>query len=289
MNKKRKEANIMKSVLLRLRETQSSLSAASKSVSNYILNNAQEASHITIREMAEKSFTSASSVVRLCKSIGFDGYKAMQLALVVELSSLNQNTPDTQLMMTKDDSISMMVSKITYQNIKALEQTQYLINEETLDRAADLIINKKRILLFGMGSSQVVAKDFYLKLLRLNKNVIINEDVHSQLVQAKNSNSDDVVIMYSYSGETKEIIEFLGYCLANNATIISITRYTKSTLSKNATYSLYTSAAEPLFRNGAMGSRISQLTINDILHTLIINKEYDESMKKMAMTYIEKG
>lgn len=278
----------MKNVLLKLREVHDSLSTAEQSIAVYIRNNAHECAKLTIREMAEKTFTSSSSIVRLCRFIGFSGYKDFKHALIVELASINHETENKNLKVNQQDTISSIIDKVTYQNIKSLEETLYLLDSEVMEKCIDLLLSSQRILLFGIGSSQFVARDFYLKLLRLDRASIINEDVHSQLLQAKNSSSRDVAVIYSYSGETREVLEYLEYCIKNQTPVIAITRYSQSALSKKATYCLYTSASEPLFRNGAMSSRLSQLNINDILYSGIINKTYDESIKQLILTHIKK-
>ena len=278
----------MRSVLLRLREVQDSLSTTEKYIAEYIRSNAQESTNLTVRELANKTFTSPSSIVRLCRSVGFNGYKEFKKALIIELASINQETQNKNLKVNKEDSMSNIIDKVTYQNIKSLEDTLHLLDDEVVEKVVDLLLNSQRILLFGIGSSQFVARDFYLKLLRLNKNSIVNEDVHSQLLQAKNSSPKDVAIMYSYSGETGEVLEYLECCIKNQTPVIAVTRYSQSDLSKKATYCLYTSASEPLFRNGAMSSRLSQLNINDILYSGMINKEHDKSMKQLTITHIKK-
>lgn len=201
---------------------------------------------------------------------------------------LNRDTLHKDLKVDRNDSMSAIIDKVTYQNAKSLEESIHLLDENVVQCCIDLLLASKRILLFGIGSSQYVAKDFYLKLLRLNKYVMANEDVHSQLLQAKNSSAEDAAIIYSYSGETGEVLDYMDYCIANNTPVIAITRYTQSSLSKKATYCLYTSASEPLFRNGAMSSRLAQLNINDILYSGIINQEYDISMKQLTHTHIKK-
>lgn len=278
----------MRSVLLRLREVHDSLSTTEKYIAAYILSNAQESTNLTVREIANKTFTSPSSIVRLCRSVGFNGYKEFKKALIIELASINQETKHKNLEIIKEDSMSNIIHKVTYQNIKSLEDTLRLLDDEVVEKVVDLLLNSERILLFGIGSSQFVARDFYLKLLRLNKNVIVNEDVHSQLLQAKNSSPKDVAIIYSYSGKTGEVLEYLDYCIKNKTPVVAVTRYSQSNLSKKANYSLYTSVSEPLFRNGAMSSRLSQLNINDILYSSMINKEYDKSMKQLTITHIKK-
>ena len=76
----------MKNALLRLREASASLSAAEQQIARYITENPEEATLLTVRELAQRTFTSPSSVVRVCRSVGFDGYKELRRALVGELA-----------------------------------------------------------------------------------------------------------------------------------------------------------------------------------------------------------
>lgn len=278
----------MKNVLLKIREVQNSLSTAEKYIAEYILSNTDEAKDLTIRELAEVTFTSPSSIIRFCRSLGFKGFKDFRQAFLIELSTMNQDSFGTSLTIDKEDSLKTISSKVTYTNIKSLEETLLLLDSNVLEEIVELLLSSKKILLFGIGSSQIVAQDFSLKMLRLSKDCYLNMDVHSQLLLAENSTSEDVAIIYSYSGETKEILDYLDACLNNNTPVIAITRYSQSKLSKKSTYQLYTSASEPLFRYGAMSSRLSQLTINDILYSGMITKNYNKLMEQLIASHINK-
>lgn len=278
----------MSSVLLRLRVLNDSLSTAEQHIAKYVRDNAQLTTNLTIHQLAEKSFTSPSSVVRLCRSVGFSGFKELKQALIIELATLSLDTQRKSLKVRNDDNVLTIIDKVTYQNIQSLEETVHLLDGEVIEKCVNLIHNSRRTLLFGIGSSQLVAQDLYLKLFRLNKDVVVNQDIHTQLLQAKNASKNDVAIIFSYSGETKEILEFLDYLHTNKTPIISVTRYSQSQLSKRSTYCLYTSASEPLFRHGAMSSRLAQLNINDILYSVLINKDYNKSMKQLTLTHIKK-
>ncbi len=48
-----------------------------------------------------------------------------------------------------------------------------------LEQAVDMICRADSVLLFGLGASQLVAKDAYLKFLRIDKPCSCCEDIHS--------------------------------------------------------------------------------------------------------------
>ena len=128
-------------------------------------------------------------------------------------------------------------------------------------------------MLFGIGASLLAAKDAYLKFLRLNKPCVVNEDWHSQLLQAVNSSPQDVGIVFSYSGQTVEMIECMKAMKENGTPVIAVTRYYPSVVAQMADHVLYIAANESLFRNGAMSSRLSQMNVMDILYTVFAGED----------------
>lgn len=278
----------MKNLLLRLRESEDAMSSTEKAISTYIRNNPEKSSCMTIRQLAEETYSSPSSIVRLCRMIGFEGYKDFRQYLLLELATLTQDDSQKKLDVSASDSISSIIDKVTLHNMSSLEDTRYLLDPQIVSACIDLLIRSRTILLFGMGSSLYVAKDTYLKFLRLNKSCVVNEDWHSQLLQAKNSSAEDAAILFSYSGQTVEMIECMKTLKENHTPVIAITRYSSSPISRMADYNLYTAANETLFRSGAMASRIAQLNIIDILYTGYTANLHDYSVKQLAHTHITK-
>ena len=261
----------MKSALLRLREARDSLSATERSVADYLLAHPEEAMELSIHEMAERTFSSPSTMIRMCHRIGFNGYKEFRRAVTYEMAVRKQSEEEERKEIARSDSIEDIIEKITYKNIMSLEDTKNLLDPDTLRQCVELIRTCRTVLLFGMGASLCAARDAYLKFLRLNKPCTVNDDWHSQFLQARNATKDDLGIVISYSGETVEMVECMKAMRENRTPIIAITRCVSSPVSELADYKLYTTANESTFRSGAMSSRISQLNLIDILYTAFAN------------------
>ena len=278
----------MKNALLRLREACASLSPAEQQIARFITDNPEEATLLTVRELAQRTFTSPSSVVRVCRSVGFDGYKELRRALVGELAALGEAGRPPGQELTAGDSVHEIIQKVTRKNIQSLSDSQRLLTPETVEQCAHLLDACRSVLLFGLGSSLCVARDAYLKFLRLNKPCVINEDWHAQLLSARYATSQDVGIVFSYSGQTVEVIECMKAMKANGAPLIAVTRYYPSEVAKLADYNLYIAANESLFRNGAMSSRLAQLNAVDILYTAYASLHYEDTLRKLTLTHIYK-
>lgn len=278
----------MKSALLVLRESMGSLSDTERDIAQFLLAEPESAVDMSVHELAKRTFSSSSSVVRLCHHLGFEGFKEFRKALTYELAVREQSRVDEQKELKRSDRLEDIIEKITYKNIMSLEDTKNLIDVQTLQECLWLIRKAKCVYLFGLGASLIAAKDLYLKLLRLNKLCVINDDWHSQLLQAKNASEKDLGIVISYSGNTYEVIECMKTLKENKTPIIAITRCVTTPVSELADQKLYTTANESTFRSGAMSSRISQLNIIDVLYTALANSQYEESLEQLSRTHIHK-
>lgn len=279
----------MKNVMILLRENLNYLNPAEKAAAEYILENPEAASGQSVQAIASSAFVSSAAVIRMCKYLGFKGFKDFRSALTADLASQNMSLTLTDDDIHKDDSLDDIIQKITKKNIQSLYDTLRLMDAKSVDESVKLMQKADRILLFGLGASMIVAQDFYQKFLRINKPCITNEDWHLQLITAKNSSRKDLGIIISYSGETAEMIKCAEELKKNGTPIIAITRCVSSPIGQLADIRLYTTANESLFRSAAMSSRISQLNIVDILYTAFANTEYEYSSEQLKKTHINKG
>lgn len=278
----------MKSVLVRLQEYAAKASGAEKGVIRFLAEKPDEAVGCSIHQLADLTFTSPSTIIRLCRKMGFEGYKELHKSLLYELAIRKESSRQREKEIKREDSLEDIVNKVTYKNIVSLDDTKKLIDLDVLRQCVDLLNQSRNVCLFGMGSSLLVARDAHLKLLRVNKNCSICDDWHAQLLQARNMTEKDLAIIISYSGLTEEMLTCAEVVKANKAPIIAITRFEDSPLSRIADFNLAVAATELIFRSGAMSSRISQLNLIDILYTAYVNTKYDENVTQFNKTHIKK-
>ena len=279
----------MASALLRLRECSERFSSTERGVAERILAEPQLVVDLSVHELAQRTFSSPSTIVRMCNHTGFTGYKEFRRAVTYELAQREQTRRNDQREIQRSDSLEQIIDKITYANILSLEETRDLMDVAVLRDSVALLRKAKVIYLFGLGASLCAAQDAYLKFLRLNKLSIINEDWHSQLVQSYNATAQDAALVFSYSGVTAEVIACMKNLKKNGTPIIAITRCVQSPVYELADYRLYTAANESLFRSGAMSSRMSQLNVVDILFIAFANEDYEQSLGQLSKTHIRKS
>ena len=79
----------------------------------------------------------------------------------------------------KDDSLEELVNKVTYKNIVSLDNTRKLVDLDILNQCVELLDRSQTVYLELVLCW--VARDMYLKLLRVNKACVICDDWHAQL------------------------------------------------------------------------------------------------------------
>ncbi|MBU5436899.1 MurR/RpiR family transcriptional regulator [Tissierella sp. MSJ-40] len=263
------------SSILRIKNLLNELTDIEKVIADFILENQDEVYNLTANELAEITNTSPASVIRFSKKVGYSGFQELKIALAKDIPNYEIDENSIYEAITIHDSTMDIMNKVAMENMKAIKDTLKLLDEKTINEAVDAISNAKRINLYGVGVSSLVALDFQYKLVRINKDANIHMDHHLQLVSASNMSEKDVAIGISHSGKTIETYKALEISRKRGAKTISITKYGDNPVSKVADIKIFTTEVEKHLRMGAVASRIAQLTIIDILFMNIVKKNFN--------------
>ncbi|WP_404330080.1 MurR/RpiR family transcriptional regulator [Mesobacillus maritimus] len=267
--------------LARIKTHYAKFSDKEKMIADYIVENPDKIVHTSINQFAEDLGIADSTVFRFCKRIGFKGYQAMKIALASEIVTPIKDIHET---INEEDDIRTVSEKVFRTNIKTLEDTLQLLGGGGFEKAVDALIKANRVEFFGSGGSGIIAMDAYHKFIRTGIPVLFNSDSHIQLMSASQLTENDVAVLISHSGTTKDIIHVLRILKENGVKTIGITNFAKSPLSEKVDIALYTVAEETDYRSEALSSRIAQLSIIDSLYVnvMIARKEASkESLHKM--------
>ncbi|WP_080872887.1 MurR/RpiR family transcriptional regulator [Oceanobacillus timonensis] len=265
----------------RIEAIEPKLKGAEKKVVRFIEKNREEIIHLSITEVAERSQTSESSVVRLCKRLGYKGFQDMKIHFAKEVIS-----PEKQIheVIEKDDDVLMVKKKIFQANIQALYDSLEVCKDEQLVHAVNAIYNANLIEFYGTGGSGSVATDAQHKLLKLGIKSFAYNDSTLQSMSASVLGENDVVIGISHTGSNKEVLHAMKLAKETGATLICITSSSKSPITQISDIILQTASNETLFRTDAISSRIAQLTIIDILVAALAIQNYDQSYSDLQKT-----
>lgn len=279
----------MTDIEIKTRSVYDSLSPSEQKVARYFLQNLSSVFDDPISELAKKSGVSQVMWVRFCKSLGYSGLKEMKKNLVSQLRETRVETAapssmdflDTRVYSGTED----IIRGVEAGALDAIRSTTKIQDPGVLEAVAAEIAAASSVRLFGVGASGLVAEDLYHKLLRIDMNVMFCSDLHVQLSYITTMKPGDAAVLFSNSGNTREILEMAEVAHERRATVIVVTKYGPNPLCELADYVLPTSSPELEFRSGAMSSRLSALLVVDMLFTTLCNKNYDTVAKPLAESY----
>ncbi|MFD0590417.1 MurR/RpiR family transcriptional regulator [Paenibacillus sp. GCM10027627] len=272
-------------VLIKIRDRKDSLTPVERLVAEYILANKEEIPHLSIKSLAQASKTSDASVLRFCKTMGYNGYRSFIVSISASLGSMDEESADQYTDIQPGDELQTIISNISRNNMRSIEDTLSVLDRSAVERAVQALRTSKRIMFFGIGASGLVAQDAEQKFTRINKICHAFVDGHSQLTAATLLTKEDVAIFVSNSGDTVEILDSLDMAKKSGAHIVAITKYSKSELSDRADTLLSISTPEISIRSGAMGSRIAMLTIIDMLFAGVASADYQQVKKYLSKSH----
>ena len=163
----------------------------------------------------------------------------------------------------------------TQRSLSSLEST---LDPHSVEKAVSLLTTSTSIILFGVGASGVVAYDFMQKLTRLGLSVYYTSDSDLQLTRASTMNHNQVAFVISYSGENRNMIEVVHIAKNRSVPVISLTMDIQNTVRNNASIALLVPLTEKIYRSGATTSRINQLTVIDILYSMMVSNNLEDSI-----------
>lgn len=177
--------------------------------------------HVSVRQLALESQTSTASVLRFCKKFGTTGFSEFKVRLAAYVHAHDNTQPP----------VGMIVTPELINFFSRFQDTYY---REKIDDAVSLLLEKELVIFLGLGSSNIVAEygalyfssNFTMAVRIEDPNNCPVSYISSELAQRA------CIIALSVSGETPEIIDYLGHFNLSDISIISITSTGTSTVAQ---------------------------------------------------------
>lgn len=266
---------------LRLRELAASLGDAERRVATFVVRHARRVPELSITELAERCGASEATVVRVCKRLGLRGYQELRIRLSAELAT---EQPQIAGEVRRGDGLEEACRKLFGAMGAALQETLRVLDRAALERVVERVASARRVDLYGVGASGVVALDAALKLLRVGVQAQAFTDPHLQATSAALLGRRDVAIGVSHSGSTKDTVEALRVARAAGAFTVAVTQVGPSPITRVADAVLNTVAREPLLREAALGSRVAAMAVLDSVFAGVLLRRYAPARRALERT-----
>lgn len=175
-----------------------------------------------IQELASLSHTSTSSIHRLSRKLGFDGYSDLKAFIKLNASS-GDTTQDLMKLLDHD-----------------IQQTFNHLNQLDFDYLNQLIDTASHIYIYGTGTAQIdLASDVQRHFLSVRKKSMVLRNKLELLRGVEVMEEDELLLIISLSGDTKNFDEIIQLIKAQNINYISVTTLRDNKLAQNAMFNIY--------------------------------------------------
>ena len=256
-------------MLDRIKACLPSLAPAEQRVGKLVLSDPRSFALQPVSELAERAHVSKPTVVRFCRSVGYDGLSDFKLKLA---GSVSEGVPFIHRSVDVDDKTSDIMVKVIDNTVAAFLKYRNDASSSAIEKAVDALVSAykagRRIEFFGVGNSGVVAQDAQHKFFRLGINGVAYSDGHMQVMSASLLQPGDCVVVISNSGRTRDLMDSCDIARKNGATTIVITA-SGSPLASAGNIHVAADHPEGYDRYSPMVSRLLHLMIVDILATCL--------------------
>jgi len=278
-------------MLDRIRASIPALPPAEQRVAKLVLADPRTFASMPVGELAERSHVSKPTVVRFCRSVGYDGLSDFKRKLA---GTVNEGVPFVHRSVDEDDKPGDIVVKVIDNAVSALLKYRNDAASHAFERAMAALVETARhggrVEFYGVGNSGIVAQDAQHKFFRLGVATAAYSDPHVHAMAASMLGRGDVVVAISGSGRTRDLIRSAEIAREAGATVIAIT-VAGSPLAKVCDIGVFADVPEDPDVYAPMTSRLAHLAIFDVLAVGVAvarGPELDERLRRAKAVITEK-
>lgn len=250
-----------RNLLIELKSNLEFMSDVERKIADAILSAPKSFIALSLSKLSDKTGVSQGSIVNFANKYVGGGFTALKLEIASCIST--HETPFS--VVEESDSLKDIFRKTTHDAYDAFKNTAALNENETLRKVAEMILRAKKVEIYGVFRSAVVATDFYYQLLQLGIPATFVSDVLTCAVSASMLGEGSIVVAISASGQTQDVIDAVKLAKSNGVPIVCITAHKSSPLAKLSDEVLISAPSGNSLISNATEIRLSQLLLTDAL------------------------
>ncbi|WP_308467660.1 MurR/RpiR family transcriptional regulator [Rathayibacter soli] len=269
----------------RIRSRLPEMSGTMVKIADFVLENPQAPLKLSIGELAKHAGTSAATVTRFCRLLGYSGYVPFRVSIATDLGRSTAHESwkaDIGRAFGPDDAPSDVLSTLINAHSRTLQETASVIDVDDMARIAQGIAASTHVDIYGVGGSAMLADELQARLYRIGINAHSWSEVHAGLTSAAILDTACVAIGISNTGRTEETIQMLGEAGRAGAMTVAISNNPDSPMAASADMSIITSIYEHFLQPDDLSAKHGQLLVLDLLYLLVAQQDFERSTADLA-------
>lgn len=259
--------------------------AAMTKIALLLLENPSAPLNLSITELAKQAGTSAATVTRFCRLLGYTGYIPFRVAVASDIgrgSALDSWRADVGRAFGPDDTADQVLRTLLLSQTMSIQATADGIDLPQVAAVASAIAQCRHLDIYGIGGSGVMAEEMAGRLYRIGIPVHAWQEVHAALASAAIPRVNSVALAVSNTGRTNETIEALSLAGSSGAYTVAITGNHASPLAAVAQTHIVAYASDGYLQPDDLAAKHAQLFVLDLLYLLVAQYNFSRAATMLA-------
>ncbi len=251
-------------------------------LAQYIINNKNEISTLSIQQLSEKTFVSKSAIHRFCKKIGMDGFNELKVKAAQDIAEVSskESDIDVNFPFLEDDTQGVIAQKLLKLYETTIADTYRYINVKQLNKCVSILHKADVIDIYTHAHNSNISENFMDKMRSIGRMVNCTKSFYDQRCTAIASKNNHAALILSYSGKATFLKPICEILYKKGIETIWIGRGGSSAVPEYIKYRLYISDKENLKnRISQFSSHIAMQYMLDLIYSCIFKKDYNENIK----------
>ena len=266
-----------KNILAQMLQEYDSFTRSERKIVDYVLEHQKETQYISITDLSAECEVAVSTVSLFCRKLKLAGFNDFKLELARAALSAGDSKDRLSGEILPEDTPGLVMGKVLHTVQEELNNAYHMLAEKAVTRAVDLLRGAGQVLCLGQGNHSVVALAAWAQFSTTSPKFKTIQDSHMQTVVLSTLRREDVVLYFSHSGATHEVLEAAELIRGRGASLILVTRYLNSPASAYADTVLLCGPNEQPFQFGSSAALVAQLYVVEVLLSEFIRRDPDQA------------
>lgn len=269
----------------RIRANLPHMSGAMTKIAQLLLENPALPLELSITELAGRAGTSAATVTRFCRLIGYEGYVPLRVGAAADVgrsSAQEAAEHDVRRAFDPADSPHEVIRTLLAAHVAALQSTADLIDTTLVERVAAAVATSDHVDIYGIGGSASMGSELQLRLYGIGVNAHAWSEAHLGLTSAALLRGSTVAIGISNTGRTKETIDMLSLAKSSGALAVAVTGDPNSPLAAVADMHITGYAPGEYLQPDDLSARYAKLFVLDLLYLMVARQDFEQTTGMLA-------
>ena len=248
-----------------------------RKIADYVLEHPKETQYISITDLSAECEVAVSTVSLFCRKLKLAGFNDFKLELARAALPEGSNMSQLTGAVLPGDTAGVVMGKVLHTMQEELNNAYQMLSASSVTRAVDLLRAAGQVVCLGQGNHSVVALAAWAQFSTTSPKFKTIQDSHMQTVVLSTLRREDVVLYFSHSGATHEVLEAAELIRGRGASLILVTRYLNSPASAYADTVLLCGPNEQPFQFGSSAALIAQLYVVEVLLSEFIRRDPDQA------------